>query len=128
MVKAIRVSDLREVYGTPSVLSRYLLATTLGSLLWIGVWTTLGAVLGKSYQSALTQWGSVSWIALGAVVVALVALWTWAHRRAERYGERLALQATQVTPTTLTTMAPKPTVRRSQGKRQGRRRRLRRGA
>jgi len=73
--------------------SVFLLATTAGSLLWIVTWTTLGAILGKGYQTALTQWGSVSWIVLGAVVAALIALWVWAHRRAEQYGERLAVQA-----------------------------------
>lgn len=105
----------------------FLAATTLGSLLWIVIWTTLGAILGKSYQTALTQWGSVGWIVLGVVVVALVALWLLAHRQAERYGERLALrQATPVRRTMRAATAPTnaPATRRSPARVQRRRRRM----
>lgn len=67
----------------------FLLATAAGSLLWIAIWTLLGAVLGKSYAAALARWGRLSWLVLAAFLLALGALWLWSHRRAERAANAL---------------------------------------
>jgi alkaline phosphatase len=63
---------------------RFLVATTAGSLIWIGIWTLLGAALGKSYETALARWGRLSWLVLAVFLLALGALWLWSHRRATR--------------------------------------------
>ncbi len=70
-------------------------ATTAGSLLWITIWTVLGAVLGKSYDAALRKWGAASPYILIGLVVVLVAAYLWNHRRAE--AAALRTQAQRVT-------------------------------
>jgi membrane protein DedA with SNARE-associated domain len=78
----------------------FLWATTAGSLLWITIWTVLGAVLGKSYQQAFARWGAITPYILIALLAALVVLWIWNHRRAEAaairaQAERIAEAARQ---------------------------------
>jgi len=70
----------------------FLGATTAGSLLWIATWTVLGAVLGKSYQTAFAKWGAISPFILGGLIVLLVVAWVWQHRRAEAAALRLQAQ------------------------------------
>ncbi len=79
---------------------RFLAATTAGSLLWITIWTVLGAVLGRSYSEAFARWGSISWLVLGGAILALVAAYIWNHRRAEKqalllYAQRLKAERKQ---------------------------------
>ncbi len=54
---------------------RFLLATTAGSLCWITLWTLLGAAIGRSYEAVAQRWGSLSWLVLLAVLVALGAIY-----------------------------------------------------
>lgn len=82
----------------------FLAATTAGSLLWIATWTLLGEALGKSYEVALTRWGSLSWLVLAAFLLALGALWLVSHRRAQRSVQT----AHQEPPTADRTPASKP--------------------
>lgn len=63
--------------------ARFLLATAAGSLLWISLWTLLGAALGRSYLAAQARWASLSWVALAAIVGGS-ALWLWLQRRHRR--------------------------------------------
>ncbi len=70
----------------------FLGATTAGSLIWIATWTVLGAVLGKSYETAFARWGAVSPFILLGVIVLLVVAWVWQHRRAEAAALRLQAQ------------------------------------
>lgn len=67
----------------------FLAATASGSLLWITTWTVLGMVLGKSAEQLS---GPVSLLVIGAVVVALVVVWVWNHRRTEAAALRLQAQ------------------------------------
>lgn len=94
----------------------FLTATTAGSLIWIVTWTVLGSVLGKSYQTALDRWGSVSIYVLLGFVLLLVAAWLWNHRRAEAAAhqleaERKAREAAKAkqSPTTHARSASRPT-------------------
>lgn len=72
----------------------FLGATTAGSLLWIASWTVIGTVVGKSYQTALHRWGSISLLILLGLLIVLVVAWVWNHRRAE--AEAIRLQAQRV--------------------------------
>jgi membrane protein DedA with SNARE-associated domain len=77
----------------------FLLATTAGSLIWITTWTLLGAVLGKSYEAAAQRWGTLSWLVLAALVIALAALWLWSHRRSSRAAHAIHSQEARSAPT-----------------------------
>jgi membrane protein DedA with SNARE-associated domain len=70
--------------------SRFLLATTAGSLIWIATWTVLGAALGESYEVAAQRWGTLSWMVLAGFVAVLAALWLWSHHRAGMIDPHLA--------------------------------------
>jgi membrane protein DedA with SNARE-associated domain len=70
----------------------FLWATTAGSLLWISIWTVLGAILGKSYETALKKWGAISPFILLGVIVLLGIAYIWNHRRAEAAALRLEAQ------------------------------------
>lgn len=72
---------------------RFLLATAAGSLIWIGIWTLLGVVLGKSYEAAAQRWGTLSWLVLAIFLAALAALWLWSRRRARHASEWVPDQA-----------------------------------
>lgn len=58
----------------------FLIATAAGSFIWITFWTLLGAGLGRSYQQAEAQWGSVSWLILAALIAAIGVVLHWNHR------------------------------------------------
>lgn len=66
----------------------FLVATTAGSFIWIACWTLLGAGLGRSYQQAAARWGSVSWLILAGLIVAIGAIWLWNHRLAHAQPQR----------------------------------------
>ncbi|MBA2676879.1 MAG: DedA family protein [Ktedonobacteraceae bacterium] len=70
----------------------FLGATTAGSLLWIAIWTVLGAVLGKSYDVAFRKWGAASPFVLIGLVLVLVIVYIWNHRRAEAAALRAQAQ------------------------------------
>jgi membrane protein DedA with SNARE-associated domain len=65
-------------------LQRFLLATTAGSLLWIVLWTTLGAIAGNSYQIIAARWGAWSWAIPVALVLITGAIWAWRRWRGAR--------------------------------------------
>lgn len=71
---------------------QFLWATAAGSLLWITIWTVLGAVLGKSYTTALKRWGAISPYILFGLIVLLVIAYIWNHRRAEAAALQLQAQ------------------------------------
>ena len=71
---------------------KFLWATAAGSLLWITIWTVLGAALGKSYKTALSRWGAATPYILIGLIVLLIAAFVWNHRRAEATALRLQAQ------------------------------------
>ena len=71
---------------------KFLWATAAGSLLWITIWTVLGAALGNSYHTALSRWGAATPYILIGLIVLLIIAYVWNHRRAEAAALRLQAQ------------------------------------
>lgn len=65
-------------------IERFLLATAAGSLLWIVLWTSLGAIVGKSYQIVAARWGAWSWLLLVGFVIIGGVIWAWRRWRSAR--------------------------------------------
>jgi membrane protein DedA with SNARE-associated domain len=62
----------------------FLLATMAGSLLWIAVWTALGAVVRHSYRALEGPWHTISlWIII-AMVLLVAGYWLWLRLRKRR--------------------------------------------
>ncbi len=70
----------------------FLGATAGGSLLWIGVWTVTGAIVGRSYEQLSKRLGVVSLVLVVAAAVGILLLLVWNHRRAEAAALRLQAQ------------------------------------
>lgn len=61
----------------------FLVATSAGSFLWIGIWVLLGIGAGYSSATLLGRLGPVEWIAAGGVLALAVMAgggWRWARR------------------------------------------------
>jgi hypothetical protein len=63
----------------------FLLATTLGSLLWCSVLVTIGYVLGENYMLAVNLIGTYTIPAI-IVLALLVAGYLWLHQRLSHVG------------------------------------------
>jgi membrane protein DedA with SNARE-associated domain len=59
----------------------FFIATTAGSLLWIAGWTTLGAVVGRSYRALEGPWRTFSLWIIVLMAVAAVGYWLWRRLR-----------------------------------------------
>jgi membrane protein DedA with SNARE-associated domain len=62
----------------------FLLATTAGSLLWISLWTALGAVAGRSYELIASRWGAWGWLIVVALALVAGGIWLWRRWRDAR--------------------------------------------
>jgi membrane protein DedA with SNARE-associated domain len=68
----------------------FLAATTAGSLLWIGAWTTLGTLAGRSHQQIEAQWGRLSLFLLLALALVVLGRWYLRVKRRLNAGRRTA--------------------------------------
>jgi membrane protein DedA with SNARE-associated domain len=59
----------------------FLIATTGGSLIWVGTWTILGFIFSKSAEQLS---GPITWGIGSAVLVLLILAYIWNHQRQEK--------------------------------------------